>query len=81
MIYPGLLFSGLMADQTGNYAHSFYMTGGVLLTAFLIPMVLIFINCRKYRVHPQNVEEALPGRSTEELNTDGLTGVFSSPRA
>ena len=60
-------FSGLMADQTGNYAYSFYMTGATLLTAYLIPMILIYINCKKSRVHPQNVEETLPGRSTDEL--------------
>ena len=58
-----ILFSssltGLMADQTGNYAYSFYMTGGVLLTAFLIPMVLIVVNKKQSRVHPQNVEEVV----------------------
>ena len=52
-------FTGLMADQTGNYVYSFYMTGGALLTAFLIPMVLIVINKKQSRVHPQNVVEVV----------------------
>lgn len=47
-----------MADKTGNYVHSFYMTGGTLLVAFLIPFVLVFITCKKSRVHPIDVEEA-----------------------
>ena len=52
-------FPGLMADETGNYIYSFYMTGGALLMAFLIPMVLIVINKKQSRVHPQNVTEVV----------------------
>ncbi|XP_022794339.1 monocarboxylate transporter 10-like [Stylophora pistillata] len=44
--------AGLMADQSGNYTNSFYMTGGVLMSAFVIPFALIFINCRKSQVSP-----------------------------
>ena len=47
-----------MADKTGSYVHSFYLTGGTLLVAFLIPFALVFNNCKKSRVHPINVEEA-----------------------
>lgn len=45
--------AGLMADQTGNYINSFYMTGGVLMLAFVIPFALIFIKRRKSKVHSQ----------------------------
>ena len=31
-------------DHTGSYVYSFYMTGAVVLVAFLIPMILIPIN-------------------------------------
>ena len=58
-------FTGLMADQSGNYVYSFYMTGAALLTAFLIPMVLIVVNFRKSRVHPQTFEEADNERSND----------------
>lgn len=47
-----------MADKTGNYVYSFCMTGGTLLVAFLIPFALVFMNCKKSRVHPIDVEEA-----------------------
>ena len=47
-----LTSTGLMADQTGNYITSFYMTGGVVMFAFLIPFALIFINWEKSRVSP-----------------------------
>ena len=57
-------FTGLMADQTGNYVYSFYMTGGALLMAFLIPMILIVINKKQSKVHPQNVEEAVTDNPT-----------------
>ncbi|KAJ7380783.1 hypothetical protein OS493_007163 [Desmophyllum pertusum] len=50
--------AGLMADQTGNYITSFYMTGGVMMVAFFIPFALIFINRGKNRVHPTAEEEA-----------------------
>jgi len=38
--------AALIADHTGSYVYSFYMTGGVLLTASLIPVIMIFINRR-----------------------------------
>ena len=50
-------------DQTGSYVYSFYMTGAVLMVAFLIPMVLIPINHRKARVRP------LVGHSKEDMVT------------
>ena len=59
-------------DNTGSYVYSFYMTGGVLLVAFLIPMVLIPINHRSIRVLPQshvnNDKQMVTGR-TEEIKT------------
>ncbi|PFX23335.1 Monocarboxylate transporter 8 [Stylophora pistillata] len=45
--------AGLMADKNGDYTNSFYMTGGVLMLAFIIPFALIFINGRKSQVSPQ----------------------------
>ena len=50
-------------DQTGSYVYSFYLTGGVLLVSFLIPVVLIPINHRKVRVRP------LEGHSKEDMVT------------
>ena len=48
-----MIFStGLMADQDGNYVNSFYMTGGVLMFAFVIPFGLIFIKRRGFLVSP-----------------------------
>ena len=52
-----LTSTGLMADQTGNYITSFYMTGGVVMFAFLIPFALIFINRGKSRVTPMVTRE------------------------
>ena len=56
-------------DQTGNYLYSFYMTGAVLLVAFLIPMVLIPINHRKARVRP------LEGLSKDDMVTAKSKGL------
>ena len=40
-------------DNTGNYVYSFYVTSGVILTGFLIPMVLIVIRIkRRLRISP-----------------------------
>ena len=47
-----LISTGLMADQTGNYINSFYMTDGAMMFAFLNPFALIFINRGKSRVSP-----------------------------
>ena len=52
-----LISTGLMADQTGNYINSFYMTDSVMMFAFLIPFALIFINRRKSRVTPMVTRE------------------------
>lgn len=41
-----------MADQDGNYVNSFYMTGGVLMFAFVIPFGLIFIKRKRSPVSP-----------------------------
>lgn len=62
-----LLSSALIADQTGSYVYSFFTTGGVPLTASLIPIILIFINRGKFKVHPRSmgVEEA----KEEKVNT------------
>ena len=59
-------------DNTGSYVYSFYMTGGVLLVAFLIPMVLIPINHRSIRVLPQshvNNDKQMVTERTEEIKT------------
>ena len=45
-----------MADKTGDYTYSFYMTGGVLITAALIPMILICVNRGKSKVVPEESE-------------------------
>ncbi|PFX23334.1 monocarboxylate transporter 10-like [Stylophora pistillata] len=45
--------AGLIADKYGNYINSFYMTGGVLMLAFVIPFALTFINWRKSQVSPE----------------------------
>ena len=63
-------------DNTGSYVYSFYMTGGVLLVAFLIPMVLIPINHRSIRVLPQshvNNDEPMVTERTEGIKTQGQT--------
>ena len=60
MPYNKIIFfyiSALIADQTGSYVYSFYMTGGVLLTAFLIPVILVFLNRAKSNL-PHHVSEA-----------------------
>ncbi|XP_068682739.1 monocarboxylate transporter 8-like [Montipora foliosa] len=49
--------AGLIADKTGNYAYSFYMTGATLFVAFLIPFVLVVLNCKKFRIYPRNAVE------------------------
>ena len=41
-------------DHTGSYVYSFYMTGGVLLVAFLIPMILIPTNHRSIKGLPHS---------------------------
>ena len=63
-------------DNTGSYVYSFYMTGGVLLVAFLIPMVLIPINHRSIRVLPQshvNNDKQMVTERTEAIKTQGQT--------
>ena len=63
-------------DNTGSYVYSFYMTGGVLLVAFLVPMVLIPINHRSIRVLPQshvNNDKQMVTEGTEGIKTQGQT--------
>ena len=67
-----LLSLGMIADKTGNYVFSFYMTGAVLIVAFLIPMMLIVINRRKSTVHPQTVEEVENEKSGHGDSNAGL---------
>ena len=57
LIYSCSLVQACWRIETGDYVYSFYMTGGSLLVAFLIPMVLEVIKCKQSRVHPQNIEE------------------------
>ena len=75
-----LLFSALIADQTGNYIYSFYMTGGVLITAALIPLILICVNRGKSKVHPQGSEilgeEENFGKVSKEVQTVDDAEVF-----
>ena len=63
-------------DNTGGYVYSFYMTGGVLLVAFLVPIVLIPINHRSSRVLPQshaNNDKQMVTEGTEGIKTRGQT--------
>lgn len=48
--------AALMADKTGDYTYSFYMTGGVLIAAALIPLILICVNRGKSKVVPEESE-------------------------
>ena len=57
----------MIADNTGSYIYSFYMTGGVLFAAFLIPAIMSFIYWRKSKVHPLNSE--LEDQEEEEVDT------------
>ena len=57
-------------DNTGSYVYSFYMTGAVLLVAFLIPMVLIPINHRSIRVLPQSHVN-----DNKQTITEGTEGI------
>lgn len=49
--------AGLIVEKTSNYVCAFYMTGGVLFVAFLIPMVLIVISRKRSRVSPMDPKE------------------------
>ena len=51
--------AGLIVEKTGNYVYAFYMTGGVLFAAFLIPMVLIVISRKRSRVSPMDPKETV----------------------
>ena len=58
------------------------MTGGVLLVAFLIPMVLIPINHRSIRVLPQshvNNDKQMVTEGTEGIKTQGQTHQAEIP--
>jgi len=67
----------LIADHTGSYIYSFYMTGGVLFAAFLIPVIMIFINWRKSKVHPQTSEV----EEDEEKKVDTISKAFQTELA
>lgn len=64
--------AGLMADQSGNYTNSFYMTGGVLMLAFVITFALIFINREKSQVSLVVSKEM---SDVESTTTDPSTNV------
>ena len=69
--------SALIADHTGSYIYSFYMTGGVLFAAFLIPVIMIYINWRKSKVHPQTSEV----KENEEEKVDTISKAFHNEQA
>jgi len=50
------------------------MTGGVLFAAFLIPFIMVFINWRKSKVHPQTSEV----KEDEEETVDTITKAFQT---
>ena len=77
LIYFCFFFSALIADNTGSYNYAFYMTGGVLLAAFLIPVIMIFINWRKSKVHPQTPEV----EEDEEKKVDPISKEFQAELA
>ena len=41
-------------DHTGSYVPAFYMSSAVAMASFLILMILIPINRKKSKVHPQD---------------------------
>ena len=50
--------SGMIVDHTGSYVHAFYMSSAVAMASFLlILMILIPINRKKSKVHPQDKME------------------------
>ena len=65
-------------DHTGSYVHAFYMSSAVAMAAFLILMILIPINRKKSKVHPQdNMKEdekmdKAGSEVTENQNKDRL---------
>ena len=67
-------------DHTGSYVYSFYMTGGVLLVAFLIPMILIPINHRSIKGLPQNHindDKQMVTERSKRIHTQGQTYHYS----
>ena len=67
-------------DHTGGYVYSFYMTGGVLLVAFLIPMILIPINHRSIKGLPQNHindDKQMVTERSKRIETHGQTYHYS----
>jgi len=78
--------AALIADQTGSYIYSFFTTGGVPLTASLIPIILIFINRGKFKVHPRSmgVEEAKEEKVdtvSKEVQTEQAHEFGMKPRS
>ena len=68
----------MIVDHTGSYVHAFYMSSAVAMAAFLILMILIPINRKKSKVHPQdNMKEdekmdKAGSEVTENQNKDRL---------
>ena len=63
-------------DHTGSYVYSFYMTVGVLLVAFLIPMILIPINHRGIKGLPPNHindDKQMVTERSKRIQTQGQT--------
>ena len=68
-------------DYTGSYVYSFYMTGAVLLVAFLIPMILIPINHRSIKGLPQshiNDDKQMVTERPKGIETQGQTSCNCS---
>ena len=77
MIYFCFFLSALIADNTGSYIYSFYMTGGVLFAAFLIPVIMILINWRKSKVHPHTPDV----EKDKEKKVDPISKEFQNELA
>ncbi|XP_078351631.1 monocarboxylate transporter 10-like [Oculina patagonica] len=73
--------AALIADQTGNYIYSFYMTGGVLLTAFSIPAILVFVNDRKSKINSQDSQEDEEEEEEEEGKKDAVSKEVPTDQA
>ena len=67
----------MIADNTGSYIYAFYMTGGVLFAAFLIPVIMILVNWRKSKVHPHTSEV----EEDEEKKVDAKSKEFQTELA
>ena len=61
--------TGMIVDHTGSYVNAFYMSSAVAMASFLILMLLIPINRKKSKVHPQgdNKEDAKMDNAGSEV--------------